>query len=138
MLTDGVAWRVACVVAYSLYNITSTMINTTPPSVALIGCGPSGMFFLHALAIRRAKLEEEGNVEGLAALPVVTCFERSSGPGGVWRSDRFSGDAKSTNMYEALWTNGPKEAYVVLSLCALNTQHPKSTYRILFTYMQYL
>jgi len=71
------------------------------------------MFFLHALAIRRAKLEEEGDTEGLAALPTVTCFERSSGPGGVWRSDRFSaddGDAKSTNMYEALWTNGPKEA----------------------------
>ena len=70
------------------------------------------MFFLHALAIRRAKLEEEGNAEGLAALPVVTCFERSLGPGGVWRSDRF-GDS---NMYEALWTNGPKEVYVVLSL----------------------
>ena len=77
------------------------------------------MFFLHALAIRRAKLEAEGDTEGLATLPVVTCFERSSGPGGVWRSDRFrddTGDAQSTNMYEALWTNGPKEEYVVLSL----------------------
>eukprot|EP00571_Detonula_confervacea_P008383 CAMPEP_0172327738 /NCGR_PEP_ID=MMETSP1058-20130122/59989_1 /TAXON_ID=83371 /ORGANISM="Detonula confervacea, Strain CCMP 353" /LENGTH=659 /DNA_ID=CAMNT_0013044821 /DNA_START=186 /DNA_END=2165 /DNA_ORIENTATION=+ len=86
----------------------------TPPSVAVIGCGPAGMFFLHALALRRAKLEEEGNVEALVALPTVTCFERAPGPGGVWRSDRFKGDnsdgAKSTNMYEALWTNGPKEA----------------------------
>mmetsp|Transcript_26047 Transcript_26047/g.55997 ORF Transcript_26047/g.55997 Transcript_26047/m.55997 type:complete len:628 (+) Transcript_26047:172-2055(+) len=86
----------------------------TPPSVAVIGCGPAGMFFLHALALRRAKLEEEGNVEALVALPTVTCFERAPGPGGVWRSDRFKGDnsdgAKPTNMYEALWTNGPKEA----------------------------
>lgn len=85
-----------------------------PPSVAVIGCGPSGMFFLHALALRRAKLEREGNVEALRALPIVACFERASGPGGVWRSNRFSGDdggAKSTHtsMYEALWTNGPKE-----------------------------
>ena len=91
------------------------MITAKPPSVAVIGCGPSGMFFLHALAVRRAKLEREGDADALAALPVVTCFERSSGPGGVWRSDRFKGAkgaAVATNMYEALWTNGPKEACV--------------------------
>ena len=82
------------------------MVHTNrPPSVALIGCGPSGMLFLHALAARRAKLEREGNAEAIAALPVVTCFERAPGPGGVWRADRFkaeTGDAASTNMYEAL------------------------------------
>ena len=101
-------------------NKPSNMINVKnnkPSSVALIGCGPSGMFFLHALATRRAKLEREGNAEAVAALPVVTCFERASGPGGVWRADRFkaeTGDAASTNMYEALWTNGPKEMCVLL------------------------
>lgn len=77
---------------------------TNPPSVCVIGAGPGGMFFLHALATRRRKLEEElaanANLDGneraaaavaecearLAALPVVDCFEKSSSPGGVWRS----------------------------------------------------
>lgn len=80
---------------------------THPPTVALIGCGPGGMFFLHALATRRARLEKEGDTDGINKLPVVTCYEKASGPGGVWRSDRRDGE---TNMYEALWTNGPKEA----------------------------
>ena len=34
-------------------------------------------------------------------------------PGGIWRTDRNATageDSTSTNMYEALWTNGPKEA----------------------------
>ena len=80
--------------------------------VAVIGCGPSGMFFLHALAHRRKRLEAEGDVAALALLPDVTCYERSSSPGGVWRSDRVEADGKvhkSTSMYEALWMNGPKE-----------------------------
>lgn len=80
--------------------------------IAVIGCGPSGMFFLHAFALRRKRLEQEGNTAALALLPDVTCFERSSSPGGVWRSDRHSNgknSEESTSMYEALWTNGPKE-----------------------------
>ena len=44
--------------------------------VALIGCGPAGMSFLHALQKKKA--------EGVA-VPQVTCYERASGPGGVWR-----------------------------------------------------
>lgn len=71
----------------------------------------SGMFFLHALALRRQRLVEEGDTEALAALPSVTCFERASSPGGIWRADRQAtkdGEG-SANMYEALWTNGPKE-----------------------------
>jgi len=84
------------------------------------------MFFLHALAHRRARLEAEGDEGGLAALPVVTCYERSSGPGGVWRSqdmlsngeyvveydggDGNEGGMKPTNMYDSLWTNAAKEA----------------------------
>ncbi len=62
-------------------------------SVAIIGCGPSGMFFQHALALRRKKLQEEGNLAAVESLPHVTCFERGSGPGGVWRADRNAGEA---------------------------------------------
>ena len=72
-------------------------------SVAIIGCGPGGMFVQHALAIRRKKLQEEGNLAAVQSLPQVTCFERGSSPGGVWRADRNAGEA---NMYEALYTNG--------------------------------
>lgn len=78
------------------------------PSVAIIGCGPGGMSFLHAVATRRKQMMESGDLEGIQTLPVVTCFERNAGPGGVWRSAK---DNKgSTNMYEGLWINGPKEA----------------------------
>jgi len=103
------------------------------------------MSFLHAAATRKQKYLEEGNLEGLAKLPIITCFERSASPGGVWRSndkdepiteavvdavseeDQTDEDqsltsndsssdvivdragTSSTKMYEALWTNGPKE-----------------------------
>jgi len=89
-------------------------------SVAIIGCGPGGLSFLHALATRRKKLQEEGDIEALQKLPNVTCFEMNSSPGGVWRSNdsiEQSGstsssdknDVISTNMYEGLWINGCKE-----------------------------
>ena len=81
----------------------------TCTTVAVIGCGPRGMFFQHALAHHRKKLEEEGNTAAIAALPQVTIFERSSSPGGVWKADR---NANETNMYEALWTNG--KCYLVM------------------------
>jgi cation diffusion facilitator CzcD-associated flavoprotein CzcO len=83
---------------------TTTMCSPNdPPTVAVIGCGPSGMFFLHALATQRRQQTHEG------VLPIVTCYESSSAPGGVWRSDRIG---NTTNMYEALWTNGPHYAMV--------------------------
>ena len=50
---------------------------------------------------------ESGDLKGVKTLPVVTCFERNSGPGGVWRCGED--DAGSTNMYEGLWINGSKE-----------------------------
>eukprot|EP00585_Thalassiosira_rotula_P001324 CAMPEP_0196146124 /NCGR_PEP_ID=MMETSP0910-20130528/22266_1 /TAXON_ID=49265 /ORGANISM="Thalassiosira rotula, Strain GSO102" /LENGTH=626 /DNA_ID=CAMNT_0041408267 /DNA_START=21 /DNA_END=1901 /DNA_ORIENTATION=- len=91
--------------------------------VAVIGCGPSGMFFLHALALRRKRLEEDGDTAAIAGLPDVTCFERLASPGGLWRSDRNTANnvgeekkedetsqADSNKMYEGLWTNAPKEA----------------------------
>ena len=105
---------------------------TKPPSVCVIGAGPGGMFFLHALASRRRKLEEElaankkqdGHAHNaavaaaraeceakLAVLPVVDCYEKSSSPGGVWRSASASSGSPSTQMYEALWTNSNKETH---------------------------
>jgi len=90
----------------------------SPTTLAIIGCGPSGIAILHAINHRRKKMEDEGDFNGLSKLPIATCFDRSSGPGGVWRSQRshFSSDDETnsahieeTSMYEALWTNGPKE-----------------------------
>jgi thioredoxin reductase len=79
--------------------------NGTAPTVAVIGCGPGGMFFLHAVATKRREMEQTQQIESSnCVLPIVTCFESSSSPGGVWKSDRNGG---TTNMYEALWTNGP-------------------------------
>ena len=80
------------------------------------------MFFLHALATKRKELEQAGDIDALMKLPIVTVFEKSASPGGVWRSDRnrdnnttnnaeeIPGDKdESTNMYEGLWINGHKE-----------------------------
>lgn len=85
------------------------------PTVAVIGCGPAGMFFLHALAEKRRELEAKGEAEKLSMLPEVVVFEKSSAPGGVWRSDRSRDefedtDVATTNMYEGLWINSIKEA----------------------------
>eukprot|EP00587_Corethron_hystrix_P003056 CAMPEP_0113307440 /NCGR_PEP_ID=MMETSP0010_2-20120614/6284_1 /TAXON_ID=216773 ORGANISM="Corethron hystrix, Strain 308" /NCGR_SAMPLE_ID=MMETSP0010_2 /ASSEMBLY_ACC=CAM_ASM_000155 /LENGTH=680 /DNA_ID=CAMNT_0000162295 /DNA_START=411 /DNA_END=2452 /DNA_ORIENTATION=- /assembly_acc=CAM_ASM_000155 len=155
---------------------SSDQVNSEGPTVALIGCGPSGMFFLHAVETKRRMMEKAGDFDGLKKLPVVTAFEKSSSSGGVWKSDRkfgqnenysdeyyedndydnnneeenqdsydsfdYSGDEEdddyydsydneseaydeeeieneeyenykksTTNMYEALWTNGPKENF---------------------------
>lgn len=51
-----------------------------PCRVAVIGCGPGGMFFLHALEKLRAK-GEDLNLD-------VKVFERAEAPGGVWRAQR--------------------------------------------------
>ena len=80
------------------------------------------MFFLHALATKRKQLEQAGDIDALMNLPIVTVFEKSASPGGVWRSDRnfdnnknencqqHTGDTdESTNMYEGLWINGHKD-----------------------------
>jgi Flavin-binding monooxygenase-like len=90
-------------------------------SIVVIGCGPGGMFFCNAMEHRKRHLAGDD-----AQLPTITCYERASGPGGVWRSERsFCYDAAAEeekkhpdvaeaeqlipNMYEALWTNGVKE-----------------------------
>jgi hypothetical protein len=46
------------------------------------------MSFLHAVEMRRKRLEEAGDAEAVRALPLVTCFERADAPGGVWRANR--------------------------------------------------
>lgn len=110
-------------------------LTGTGPTVALIGCGPAGMFFLHALATKRRDLERKllqrdddaaraAARDKLASLPLVTCYEKSDRPGGIWRSSPSSSlgghgkeeeeangrtDPPDTRMYGALWTNSPKE-----------------------------
>jgi len=74
-------------------------------SVCLIGCGPAGMNFLHAVAERKAK--------GLA-VPQVTCFESADSPGGIWRDipDDDKERKRPENVpvvYEDMWCNSPKE-----------------------------
>ena len=60
--------------------------STAAASVAVIGGGPGAMFLCHALEIQRKELIEKGKDVG--SFPLIRCFERSAGPGGVWRSDR--------------------------------------------------
>uniref|UniRef100_A0A7S2SGE8 Uncharacterized protein n=1 Tax=Eucampia antarctica TaxID=49252 RepID=A0A7S2SGE8_9STRA len=105
--------------------------STEQPTVAIIGCGPGGMSFLHALAHRRQKLENAGDDDGIARLPIVTCYEMSSSPGGVWKSNE--GKDTSTNMYQGLWINGHKEAQEYFDYsyddhfkCAVPAYQPRS------------
>jgi len=48
------------------------------------------MFFCHAIEVQRNELLKRG--EDVSRFPIVKCFERSPGPGGVWRSDRSHED----------------------------------------------
>jgi len=79
-----------------------TIRNST---VALIGCGPAGMSFLHALQKRK--------MEG-KAIPTVTCYERAFSVGGIWRNvplddPKCRMEANQCLMYEDLWCTTPKE-----------------------------
>lgn len=55
----------------------------TGASVCLIGCGAGGMSLLHALAVKKSKLDPSS--AEYKALPTITCFESAPGPGGIWR-----------------------------------------------------
>ena len=85
----------------------SEPLNHDPrPRVALIGCGASGMCFLHALATRFQK--EAGNRK----LPYVVCFERATEPGGCWRSTPMEERQQVHNVacwYDEVWLNVSKE-----------------------------
>ena len=76
------------------------------PSVALIGCGPGGMFFLHALATKRNEMAKNNDIDGMRKLPTVKCFEASNTPGGSWCPETT---ANAPIMYKNLWSNIPKE-----------------------------
>lgn len=112
-----------------------TTTKTAAPRVLVIGFGPSGMFFCHALETRRRELEQLGDMEGLSRLPRVTVIERASTHGGVWRqwgkdfiteqkqkyeesqsisssttlNDDDAEVKKNKPMYEGMWVNGAKE-----------------------------
>jgi cation diffusion facilitator CzcD-associated flavoprotein CzcO len=73
----------------------TVMDQQIPISVAVIGGGPGGMFFVHALNRMKDEMGANQNIS-------VTCYERSSHPGGIWRYD----ESNSSNMYDKLWTNG--------------------------------
>ena len=46
-------------------------------------------------------------LEGLAAFPEVTVYEKASDPGGVWRPNTETERAGSVNMFGGLWSNSP-------------------------------
>jgi len=73
------------------------MVASSAPRVCVIGGGPGGMFFCHALETYRQELMAKNDKDALAALPQATCFERAPGPGGVWRSERSFATAPTTD-----------------------------------------
>ena len=86
-----------------------------PLSIAVIGCGPSGMAFCHAVESalqNKAQADNSASRKETAVIDEneisVTCFEQSWRPGGVWKAaDATAGPQEAMNMYDALWTNGP-------------------------------
>lgn len=77
------------------------MSTMKPLSIAVIGAGPSGLFFCHAMEYM---MKKTGKVVS------VTCFEKSSQPGGIWRSAESTNsnpEDETLQMYDKLWTNGP-------------------------------
>ena len=82
-----------------MIKLSLTLTTMTPLSVAVIGGGPSGLFFCHAM---EHMMKETGKKIS------VTCFEKSSQPGGIWRAAETSNanSVESTEMYDKLWTNG--------------------------------
>jgi thioredoxin reductase len=68
-----------------------------PLSIAVIGGGPSGLFFCHAMEYMMKQTGKQVS---------VTCFEKSSQPGGIWRAADPNSIKETTQMYEQLWTNG--------------------------------
>ena len=63
-------------------------------SIVVIGSGPGGMFYCHALETKRRQLQEQG--KSVEELPIVTVLERASTPGGVWRSGQRHAPATSS------------------------------------------
>jgi len=84
----------------------------TGASVCLIGCGAGGMSLLHALAVKKSKLDSSS--AEYKSLPTIMCFERASGPGGIWRdvAEQDRNKNREENLvvaYNDMWCNTPKE-----------------------------
>ena len=74
---------------------STTNSNIHTNTICVIGGGPGALFFCHALETQKQALIHTRCGGSYAqfcqrypAWPSVTCYERASGPGGVWRSDR--------------------------------------------------
>ena len=64
--------------------------NDSPELIAVVGGGPGAMFFCHAIEVQRNELLKKG--KDVSGFPIVKCFERGPGPGGVWRANRSHDD----------------------------------------------
>lgn len=85
-------------------NNTNTIDNNNPLRIAIIGGGPAGMFFIHAMFQQMKQMQQQPpNIH-------MVCYEKSSQPGGIWRpstSDDTDNNDSPDTIYEELWTNGP-------------------------------
>lgn len=79
--------------------------NFNKTTVVVIGCGPGGLFFLHALASKRKKYMEEGDTEALKAMPDVTVYEKNAVAGGNWRPNTETERSGSKDMFGGVWAN---------------------------------
>jgi cation diffusion facilitator CzcD-associated flavoprotein CzcO len=105
--------------------------SSTPLTVAVIGAGPAGMFFCHALETYRRELEQKGDEAALAHLPVVTCFERAPAPGGVWRSERTFAEEETNDDGVPKTHSRPVET---TNMCKCNVRdEPVSASRLAFS-----
>ncbi|EJK64659.1 hypothetical protein THAOC_14584 [Thalassiosira oceanica] len=77
-----------------------------PVRIAVIGGGPSGLFFAHA--VNKILSGEEDNFERRRI--EITIFEKSSRPGGVWQSSAEAVD-NDVACYDNLWTNGASHSH---------------------------
>ena len=73
------------------------MSTSRPLSIVVIGAGPSGLFFCHAMEYMMKQTHQDVS---------ITCYERASQPGGVWRAASATQTLGATEMYANLWTNG--------------------------------
>mmetsp|Transcript_36682 Transcript_36682/g.82503 ORF Transcript_36682/g.82503 Transcript_36682/m.82503 type:complete len:578 (-) Transcript_36682:124-1857(-) len=83
-----------------------TIDPSGPVRIAVIGGGPSGLFFAHA--VNKILSGEEDNFERRRI--EITVFEKSSRPGGQWQSSAEAVD-NDVACYDNLWTNGASHGH---------------------------
>ena len=92
----------------------STPLSLAPLQVAVIGSGPSSLFFCHAvekLLRQQQSSHEERSLDncGNQRAIQVTAFERSGQPGGLWQNANQANSKVS--IYDNMWTNGPSSEH---------------------------